>query len=274
MTGNGMGGQPGEPSPDVSPDVAPAAAPPADTPAYPPAGDPFADPARTVILETLPELRTRSTGRRAHCVALLPGVSGVDTTATAAGLALALASMSAADVLLLDCDSALPGTGLCVRFGLVAPGPGAMLPVAPRLTYRPTAAEELATPWPDRYALLLVHCGPGPSRDVLEAALTAADRALLLTPDCAAGTESASAALDWLSRGGWADLADGAVVALAAGNGTDPPGATETLAGRCRNVVRLPAEAHGVAPGVVDPALMPQAALDALAELAEEVAGA
>lgn len=250
---------------DAEPDESsPADAPPTDIPV---------DPAQTVILEAIPELLARPTMRRTHCVVLLPGVSGVDTTATAAGLALALASASPPDVLLLDVDSAPPGMGLSVRFGVVAPTPGAMLPVAPGLTYRPTGPTELSEPWPDRYGLLLVHCGPGPSRDVLEAVLGVADQALLLTPDCAAGVESACAALDWLCGGGHADLAGGAVVVLAA-EAEPGPSAADALVGRCRRVYRLPAAAHTVAPGVVDPAVMPKAALRALVDLAGEIAGA
>ncbi|HEY9473960.1 MAG TPA: hypothetical protein VIS06_08925 [Mycobacteriales bacterium] len=231
------------------------------------------DPARTVIFEATSMAAFSTTNRRPRCVVLLPAVSGVDTSTTAAGLALALASVQPADVLLLDMDSAPPGTGLATRFGLYRTPPGALMPVAPRLTYEPTGPGELVGPWPERFGLLLVHCGPAPSWDVLDGALTIASSVLLLTPDTAAGLESATAALDWLCGGRRAELAREAVVVLA-GEGEDGGVVTEgPLPGRCRVVLRIPAAAHLAVPGVLDPDLIPDGARDALLDLAKEVPG-
>lgn len=241
-------------------------------PGVEPPSDPVepSDPARTVIFEPMIPV---GAARRRHCAVLLPAVSGVDTSTTAAGLALALVSVQPADVLLLDLDPASPGTGLASRFGLYRPPSGALVPVAPRLTYQPTGADGLVTAWPERFGLLLAHCGPAPSREVLDRALTIAGSVLLLAPDTEVGVEVAAAALDWLEGGLGAELARTAVVVLA---GEDEDGGVVTdgpLPGRCRAVLRIPAAAHRVAPGVLDPDVIPEHARDALLDLAKEVSG-
>lgn len=236
-----------------------------------PLTDSVPDPASTVIIDAVTAGLSRSGGPGPRCVVLLPGVSGMDTPTTAAGLALALASVQPADVLLVDLEPARRGTGLAMRFGLYAPQPGALLPVAPRLTYRPTSLDELAGPWPAQIGLLLVHCGPGPSRETLEAALAVADSVLLFTPDTDAGADAVSAALDWLCGAKCGGLARGAVVVLA-GDGEDAGTLADgPLLDRCRSVYRLPAAAHLVAPGVLDPELIPDKARETLLDLAREV---
>lgn len=244
---------------------------PSSDPNHPP--DRAPDPASTVIIEAVDGALAHPAGRRPHCLVLVPGISGVATPTVAAGLALALASVQPADVLLADLDShpVERGTGLSMRFGLYAPEPGAMLPVAPRLTYRPTRPDELADPWPQHFGLMLVHCGPSPTREALDGALAVADSVLLFTPDSDAGTEAAGAALGWLCAAERAELARGAVVVLG-GDGADAGVSTEgPLADRCRAVHRLPAAAHLVPPGVLDPELIPDKALDTLLDLVREV---
>ena len=238
-----------------------------------PPSDPVdpSDPARTVIFD--PAIPFATATRRHRCAVLLPAVSGVDTSTMAAGLALALVSVQPADVLLLDIDPAPPGTGLAARFGLHQPPSGALVPVAPRLTYQPTGADGLVATWPERFGLLLAHCGPAPSREVLDRSLTIAGAVLLLAPDTDTGVESAAAALDWLGGGPGTELARTAVVVLA---GEDEGGGVVTdgpLPGRCRAVLRIPAAAHRVSPGVLDPDLIPDHARDALLDLAKEVSG-
>lgn len=235
--------------------------------------DQAVDPASTVIFEA-PSLTEPTTHGR--YVVILPGVSGLDTTATAAGLGLALASVLPTGVLLVDVEAASPGRGLGHRFGLHAPELGALLPVAPGLVYRGTAQNEMVSvAEPDDHDVLLVHCGAHPPPDVLYEILGIADVVLLFTPDTTIGVESAAAAMEWLRRSGRGDLADGCVVVLAENAEGDETGAAgRSLLGSCRAVHQLPASVHTVGPGVVDPEGMSAAAVTALMELAHEVAGA
>lgn len=259
-----------DPDPDARPGSDPGASP-------APSGSPHElvpDPARTVIIEAMGARLDRparpSAGHPARLV-LLPAVSGMDTATLTAGLGLALASVGPDDVVLADLDVAPRGTGLAMRFGLYAPQPGARMPVAPRLTYRRTGAAELDGAWPGCFGLVLVHCGPGPSRDVLDRALAGAGTVLLAAPDTDVGIGSACAALDWFRDGLGGGVAERVVVLLAGPDGAADTRTAEPLAARCRAVRRLSADVHSAAPGVFDPDLIPGAALDALLDLAREV---
>lgn len=210
-------------------------------------------------------------------VAVVPGVSGTDTATATAGLALALASIQDGEVLLLDADSTLgvmpAGTDLAARLGLVRATPGALLPVAPRVSYHAGATiADLGRDWSNHCVVLIIYCGPGPDPGLLDAALDNSSTLVLVTPDTDSGVASARAALDWLHDTDRHLLADSAVVALAAPDSTSEPAGEPDM--KCHSVFHLPADAYEIPPGLLDPLELPEPAQLALLGLADTVVSA
>lgn len=129
----------------------------------------------------------------------------------------------------------------------------------------------------DFYSVTITDCGTGLLHSAMSGILELADHIILVSSPSVDGARSASATLDWLEAHQYTDLVRTAVVVLS----TIRPRSKSTIdlnrleahfASRCREVVRIPYDAHLEEGAEVDLELMATATQDAFLALAATVA--
>jgi len=129
----------------------------------------------------------------------------------------------------------------------------------------------------DYYSIAITDCGTGLLHSAMSGILEMADHIVLVSSPSVDGARSASATLDWLEAHQYTDLVRSAVVALS----TIRPRSRSTVdldrleahfASRCRDVVRIPYDAHLEEGAEVELDLMSNATRDAYLTLAATVA--
>jgi MinD-like ATPase involved in chromosome partitioning or flagellar assembly len=127
------------------------------------------------------------------------------------------------------------------------------------------------------YSIAITDCGTGLLHSAMAGILQLADHIVLVSSPSVDGARSASATLDWLEAHEYTDLVRGAVVVLS----TIRPRSRSTVdldrleahfASRCRDVVRIPYDAHLEEGAEVELDLLSNATRDAYLTLAATVA--
>ena len=127
------------------------------------------------------------------------------------------------------------------------------------------------------YSIAITDCGTGLLHSAMSGILQLADHIVLVSSPSVDGARSASATLDWLEAHDYLDLVRGAVVVLS----TIRPRSRSTVdldrleahfASRCRDVVRIPYDAHLEEGAEVELDLLSNATRDAYLTLAATVA--
>jgi len=129
------------------------------------------------------------------------------------------------------------------------------------------------------YSIAITDCGTGLLHSAMSGILELADHIVLVSSPSVDGARSASATLDWLEAHQYTDLVRSAVVVMS----TIRPRSKSTVdldrleahfASRCRDVVRIPYDAHLEEGSEVDLDLMSTATQDAYLALAASIADA
>jgi MinD-like ATPase involved in chromosome partitioning or flagellar assembly len=99
------------------------------------------------------------------------------------------------------------------------------------------------------YSICITDCGTGLLHSAMTGVLTLADQIILVSSPSVDGARSASATLDWLDAHGYGDLVRNAVVVLStvrprSKSTVDLDRLEQHFAARCRDVVRVPYDAH------------------------------
>ncbi|HWG15438.1 MAG TPA: AAA family ATPase [Streptosporangiaceae bacterium] len=99
------------------------------------------------------------------------------------------------------------------------------------------------------YSICITDCGTGLLHSAMTGVLTLADQIVLVSSPSVDGARSASATLDWLEAHGYGDLVRNAVVVLStvrprSKSTVDLDRLEQHFAARCRDVVRVPYDAH------------------------------
>jgi MinD-like ATPase involved in chromosome partitioning or flagellar assembly len=127
------------------------------------------------------------------------------------------------------------------------------------------------------YSIAITDCGTGLLHSAMSGILDLADHIVLVSSPSVDGARSASATLDWLEAHQYSDLVRSAVVVMS----TIRPRSKSTVdldrleahfASRCRDVVRIPYDAHLEEGSEVDLDLMSTATQDAYLALAATIA--
>jgi MinD-like ATPase involved in chromosome partitioning or flagellar assembly len=127
------------------------------------------------------------------------------------------------------------------------------------------------------YSIAITDCGTGLLHSAMSGILELADHIVLVSSPSVDGARSASATLDWLEAHQYSDLVRTAVVVLS----TIRPRSRSTVdldrleahfAARCRDVIRIPYDAHLEEGAEVELDLMASATRDAYLALAATVA--
>jgi MinD-like ATPase involved in chromosome partitioning or flagellar assembly len=129
----------------------------------------------------------------------------------------------------------------------------------------------------DFYSIAITDCGTGLLHSAMSGILELADHIVLVSSPSVDGARSASATLDWLEAHRYTDLVRSAVVVMS----TIRPRSRSTVdlerleahfASRCRDVVRIPYDAHLEEGAEVELDLMSAATRDAFLALAATIA--
>jgi len=129
------------------------------------------------------------------------------------------------------------------------------------------------------YSIAITDCGTGLLHSAMSGILELADHIVLVSSPSVDGARSASATLDWLEAHQYTDLVRSAVVVMS----TIRPRSKSTVdldrleahfASRCRDVVRIPYDAHLEEGSEVDLDLLSTATRDAYLALAASIADA
>ena len=127
------------------------------------------------------------------------------------------------------------------------------------------------------YSICITDCGTGLLHSAMSGILELADHIVLVSSPSVDGARSASATLDWLEAHRYTDLVRSAVVVMS----TIRPRSRSTVdldrleahfASRCRDVVRIPYDAHLEEGAEVELDLMSAATRDAFLALAATIA--
>jgi MinD-like ATPase involved in chromosome partitioning or flagellar assembly len=127
------------------------------------------------------------------------------------------------------------------------------------------------------YSIAITDCGTGLLHSAMSGILDLADHIVLVSSPSVDGARSASATLDWLEAHQYTDLVRSAVVVMS----TIRPRSKSTVdldrleahfASRCRDVIRIPYDAHLEEGSEVDLDLMSTATQDAYLALAATIA--
>ncbi|PSK91300.1 MinD-like ATPase involved in chromosome partitioning or flagellar assembly [Murinocardiopsis flavida] len=97
------------------------------------------------------------------------------------------------------------------------------------------------------YSICITDCGTGMLHSAMSAILELADQMVLVVPPSVDGARSASATLDWLQAHGHNRLAENSVAVLSKvgkRGDVDLEKLSAHFTGRCRSVVRIPADRH------------------------------
>ncbi|WP_300008369.1 AAA family ATPase [Pseudonocardia sp.] len=128
------------------------------------------------------------------------------------------------------------------------------------------------------YNIVLTDCGTGLMHSAMYGVLGVADQLIIVSSSSIDGARSASATMDWLDAHGHGDLVRNAVAVVnnvsRSSGGVDLDRVAEHFAARCREVVRIPFDAHLQEGAEVDLDRLDPATRLALLELAAAVADA
>jgi MinD-like ATPase involved in chromosome partitioning or flagellar assembly len=127
------------------------------------------------------------------------------------------------------------------------------------------------------YSICITDCGTGLLHSAMAGILELADQIVLVSSPSVDGARSASATLDWLEAHGYGNLVGGGVVVLSSvrrksKSAVDVDRLEQHFAGRCRDVVRIPFDAHLEEGAEVELELLSAETADAYLELAALVA--
>jgi MinD-like ATPase involved in chromosome partitioning or flagellar assembly len=128
------------------------------------------------------------------------------------------------------------------------------------------------------YNIVLTDCGTGLMHSAMYGVLGVVDQLIVVSSGSIDGARSASATMDWLEAHGHGDLVSGAVAVIncvhRSAGGVDLDRVAEHFEARCRQVVRIPFDAHLEEGAEVDLDRLEPATRLALLELAAAVADA
>jgi MinD-like ATPase involved in chromosome partitioning or flagellar assembly len=128
------------------------------------------------------------------------------------------------------------------------------------------------------YNIVLTDCGTGLMHSAMYGVLGLADQLIIVSSGSIDGARSASATMDWLDAHGHGDLVKNSVAVIncvhRSAGGVDLGKVAEHFAARCREVVRIPFDAHLEEGAEVDLDRLEPATRLALLELAAAVADA
>ncbi len=128
------------------------------------------------------------------------------------------------------------------------------------------------------YNIVLTDCGTGLMHSAMYGVLGVADQLIVVSSGSIDGARSASATMDWLEAHGHGDLVSNAVAVIncvhRSAGGVDLDRVAEHFEARCRQVVRIPFDAHLEEGAEVDLERLEPATRLALLELAAAVADA